>query len=191
MKLQLPPSPRRPERIASNQGEKEEASSGLVLGVMGRHPSETGGRLEPDSSAAVQGSCECQRQTERSRSVGVCDTVARHGLTHLTVSIITSSPPTPPSTAILFLPPPPPVLPSFAVLISLLLTFRRCHANFPGDGVVMETRQQGRSADVWCCSGVCTNRSPVFGLLFLPRPCFFCAPVLIQVVLHPPPTAAT
>lgn len=33
-----------------------------------------------------------------------------------------------------------------------LLAHRRCHANLPGDGVVMDTVRPGRSADVWCCS---------------------------------------
>lgn len=77
----------------------------------------------------------------------------------------------------------------FALLISLLLTFRCCHANFPGDSVVMETGQQGRSADVWCCSGVCTNQSPVFGLVLLRRPCFFFALLFLQIC--PPSTIHT
>lgn len=62
-----------------------------------------------------------------------------------------------------------------SLLISVLLTFRCCHANFPGDSVVMETGQRGRSADVWCCSGVCRNHSPVFALILLPRPFFWCS----------------
>lgn len=54
-----------------------------------------------------------------------------------------------------------------------LLSSRCCHANFPGDSVVMDTVQQGRSADVWCCSGVCTNRSPVCALSFPDLSCLF------------------
>ncbi len=55
-----------------------------------------------------------------------------------------------------------PLSPLSSLLSPLPLLFSRCcHANFPGDSVVMDTERQGRSADVWCCSGVCTNRSPV------------------------------
>lgn len=114
---------------------------------------------------------------ERYSSVGVCETAALHGVTHLTVSTIISSPFLPHSIPVSSSSSPSSSLSLFALLISLLLTFRCCHANFPGDSVVMETGQQGRSADVWCCSGVCTNQSPVFGLVLLRRPCFFCTPV--------------
>lgn len=54
---------------------------------------------------------------------------------------------------------PPPSLPSLLSLPPPLLSPPRCcHANFPGDSVVMDTERQGRSADVWCRSGMCTNR---------------------------------
>lgn len=46
-----------------------------------------------------------------------------------------------------------------------LLSSHCCHANFPGDSVVMDTEQQGRSADVWCRSGMCTNCSRVCALV--------------------------
>lgn len=81
--------------------------------------------------------------------------------------------------------PPPYLVLSFPSLLSLLplLSSRCCHANFPGDSVVMDTERQGRSADVWCRSGMCTNRSPAYTLsssLFPARlacdPCGSCSP---------------
>lgn len=67
---------------------------------------------------------------------------------------------------ILFLPRllPPPISYLALTFPSLFSLRRCCHANFPGDGVVMDTERQGRSADVWCHSGMCTNRPPVCAL---------------------------
>lgn len=43
---------------------------------------------------------------------------------------------------------------------SIHLLLHCCHANIPGDGVVMATEQEGRSADVQYRSGMCTNLPP-------------------------------
>lgn len=85
----------------------------------------------------------------------------------------TSPPPLSPHLSLVSLPPPPSA--SLSRSLPLLLPLRSsrcCHANFPGDSVVMDTERQGRSADVWCRSGMCTNRSPVCAL-FLHRGLFF------------------
>lgn len=82
-----------------------------------------------------------------------------------------------PFSCVSFLPPPTPtsplslasaVFPLSPLLLLPRLSTRCCHANFPGDSVVMDTERQGRSADVWCRSGMCTNRSPVCALFSFP-----------------------
>lgn len=59
-----------------------------------------------------------------------------------------------------------PPFPSTLLLSSTLIAAACCHANFPGDSVVMDTGRQGKSADVWCRSGMCTYHSPVCALSF-------------------------
>jgi len=84
--------------------------------------------------------------------------------------------------------------PHIAPLALPLLSSCRCHANFPGDSVVMDTGRRGRSADVWCRSDMWTKRSPVCVLFVIPVSYLFY--IFYSLVDHvfspptPPPPAA-